>query len=72
MLQMTYLSRSRRLRTLLLLGLEVLLLRSEKKRYFSRLYGDTQRSDFRPLEDKNFKLHQECNVIFFKAFLYPL
>jgi hypothetical protein len=35
----------------LFLGLEVLLLRSEK-RNFNRLYGDTQRRDFQLLEDK--------------------
>jgi hypothetical protein len=37
--------------TLQLLGLELLLLRS-KKRHFNRLYGDTQKCDFRPPEDK--------------------
>jgi hypothetical protein len=53
MLQMTlHLTRSSRLWTLLLLGLEVLLLRSEKKLYFNRFYRDTRRRDFRPLEDK--------------------
>jgi hypothetical protein len=36
----------------LLVGVEVLLLRSEKKN--NRLYGDTQRRDFRPLEDKRY------------------
>jgi hypothetical protein len=39
--------------TLLLLGLEVLLLRS-KKSAFHCLYGDTQRCDFPQLEDKNY------------------
>jgi hypothetical protein len=45
------LTRSGRLWTLLFLGLEVLLLRSEKS-HFSRFSEDTQRRDFRPLEDK--------------------
>jgi hypothetical protein len=35
----------------------VLLPRFEKKLHFNRLYGDTQRRDFRPPEDKiNFNL----------------
>jgi hypothetical protein len=30
-----------------------------KKRHFNRLYGDTQKRDFRPLEDKkNFFLYR--------------
>jgi hypothetical protein len=49
-----YLTPPSRLWTLLLLGLEVLLLPSEKKRNFNRLYGETQRRDFRPLEDKKY------------------
>jgi hypothetical protein len=53
MLQITlHLTRSSRLWPLLLLGLEVLLLRSEKKLHFNRLYGDTQSRDYRPLEVK--------------------
>jgi hypothetical protein len=53
MLQMTlHLTRSSRLRTLLLLGLEVLLLRSEKKTILTVSVEDTQRCDFRPFEDK--------------------
>jgi hypothetical protein len=46
MLQMTlHLTRSSRLWTLLHLGLEVFLLRSEKKSNFNRFYKDTQRRD---------------------------
>jgi hypothetical protein len=41
-----------RLWTLLLLELEVFLLPSLKKCHFNRFYGDTQRRDFQPLEDK--------------------
>jgi hypothetical protein len=53
MLQMTlHLTRSSRLWTLLLLG--VFLLRSQKKCHFNRFYEDTQRRDFRPLEDNAF------------------
>jgi hypothetical protein len=55
MLQMTlHLTRSSRLWTLLLLGLELFLLRSENKSHFNRFCGDTQRRDFRPLEDKKY------------------
>jgi hypothetical protein len=53
MLQLTlHLTRSSRLWALVFLGIEVFLLRSEKKSHFNRFYGDTQRCDFRPLEDK--------------------
>jgi hypothetical protein len=38
------------------MDLTVLLLRSEKKRHFNRFYGDTQRRDFRLLEDKVYLL----------------
>jgi hypothetical protein len=52
MLQMTlYLTRLSRLWTLLLLGLEVFLLRSDKNAT-NRFYGNTQRRDFRPLKHK--------------------
>jgi hypothetical protein len=49
MLQITlHLTRSSRLWTFQLLGFEVFLVRLEKESY----YKDTQKSDFRPLEDK--------------------
>jgi hypothetical protein len=57
MLQMTlHLTRSSRLWTLLLLlGFEVPISTPlTKKCHFNRFYGDTQRRQFRPLEDKIF------------------
>jgi hypothetical protein len=51
MLQMT--RSSRLLWTILLPGLEVFLLRSEKKSHFNRFCGDTQRRDFPQLEHKH-------------------
>jgi hypothetical protein len=35
-----------------LLGFEVFQVRLQKKIHFNRFYRDTQRRDFRPLEDK--------------------
>jgi hypothetical protein len=46
-----HLNLSSRLWTLQLLGFEV---RLQKKSHFNRFYKDTQRHDFRPLEDKHF------------------
>jgi hypothetical protein len=55
MLQITlHLSRSSRLWTLLLLGLKVFVLRSEKKSHSNRFYGDTQRRDVRPFKDNHY------------------
>jgi hypothetical protein len=54
MLQMTlYLTRSSHLWTFLLLEPEVFLFRlQKKKKHFNCFYRDTERGDFRPLEDK--------------------
>jgi hypothetical protein len=55
MVQMTlHLIRSSRLWTFQLLGLEVLHIRLQKKSHFNDFYRDTQRRDFRPLEDKSY------------------
>jgi hypothetical protein len=57
MLQITlHLTRSSRLWTFQLLGFEVFLVRLEKESY----YKDTQKSDFRPLEDKKTFLKQKA------------
>jgi hypothetical protein len=51
MIQMT---QSSRLCTFQLLGFEVFQVRLQKRsRHFNRFYRDTQRCDFRPLEDKH-------------------
>jgi hypothetical protein len=57
MLEVTlHLTRSSRLWTLLPLGLETIALR--KERHFNRLCEDTQRRDFRPLEENQIFNHE--------------
>jgi hypothetical protein len=56
-----HLTRSSRLWTLLLLGLEVFLLRSQKNAT-NRFYGETQRRDFRPFEDNLYLLIISINA----------
>jgi hypothetical protein len=64
MLQMTlHLTRSSSLWTRLLLGFEVLLLRLQKKSHVNHFYRDTQRRDFRPLEDKMINFFRKLKFI---------
>jgi hypothetical protein len=54
MLQMTlHLTRSSRLWTFQFLGFEVFQIRLQKK-HFNRFYRDTQRRDYRSLEDNKY------------------
>jgi hypothetical protein len=53
MLQISlHLTPSNRLRTFQLLGFEAFQVRLQKRSHYNRFYRDTQRRDFRPLEDK--------------------
>jgi hypothetical protein len=58
-----HLTRSSRLWTLQLLGFEVFQVRLQKKSQFNRFYRDTQRRDFRLLEDKSFLCDLYFNII---------
>jgi hypothetical protein len=64
MLQITlHLTPSNRLRTFQLLGFEAFQVRLQKRSHYNRFYKDTQRRDFRPLEDKLFSNINKMNNV---------